>query len=287
MTPNDASLPNGVTQQFTATARFSNGEEQDFSAQVVWTTDLCAVADIDSSGRLTGRSVGQATVTATSGAVSGATSVSITDAVPVSFAVTPASAEIAFGFQKFSAIRTYSDGTTVDVSEQAIWTSSNPQAAGVEADGNAYAALQTVATLDDSYGPSGSILVTSPRGGTSTISAQLDTVTASANLVVSPLPAPRSLNLNFPGSISAPGATRVLTLRDPGPPSRDLTSLAEWSSSNSLFEYLGNGIFSIAERGDPGTNRDHQSRTLKEACSPSPPSTSIGLYSWRRVLQTP
>src|SRR5262249_36232224 len=61
VTPSAASVPNGTTQRFVATATFSDGSTQDVSNMGAWTaTDLSgtSVAEVGADGLATGHAVG-------------------------------------------------------------------------------------------------------------------------------------------------------------------------------------------------------------------------------------
>ncbi len=76
VTPANATLNAGVanrTQQFTATATFSNGTTSNITNSVTWNSSSTAVATISSTGLATAVSPGSTTITATSGTISGNT----------------------------------------------------------------------------------------------------------------------------------------------------------------------------------------------------------------------
>ena len=86
-----------------------------------------------------------------------------------SIGVTPASATLAAGgTQQYAAAATYSDGSTVDVTREATWASSDAGIAAVSAGG----------------------LATAISSGTASIRATLNGVSGSASLAVSPPPPP-------------------------------------------------------------------------------------------------
>ncbi len=92
VTPATKKLPKGSSQQFTATATFSDGTQAVLSPAVVtWASSAPAIATISASGLATGVAIGSTTVTATHTAsgVSGAASLTVTAATLVSVAVTP------------------------------------------------------------------------------------------------------------------------------------------------------------------------------------------------------
>jgi 6-phosphogluconolactonase len=78
VSPNNASIPRGTTQQFTATGTFTDGSSQDITGSASWISSMPSVAGISSAGLATGVATGSATITAASGAVSGSTPVTVT-----------------------------------------------------------------------------------------------------------------------------------------------------------------------------------------------------------------
>jgi uncharacterized protein YjdB len=77
VTPADATIPLGATQQFTATATYSNNTTTDITDSATWTSSDAAVATIDSSGLASGASRGNVTITAKSGSISGNTTLTV------------------------------------------------------------------------------------------------------------------------------------------------------------------------------------------------------------------
>ena len=65
VTPNPATVTEGGTLQFTATATFFNGTQADVTAQVTWASSSTANATIDNSGLAAGVVAGQILITAT------------------------------------------------------------------------------------------------------------------------------------------------------------------------------------------------------------------------------
>jgi hypothetical protein len=135
VTPTGASIPVGLTQQFTATGTFSTQTAGQTTTRplteadsVVWSLDGngSSFASVDAvRGIVTGNAIAQdVSVRATVDEVSGATTFDVTAPVLVSVAVTPASDSIAVGTSRvFSAVGTLSNGLSTAV--QADWSSSD------------------------------------------------------------------------------------------------------------------------------------------------------------------
>jgi uncharacterized protein YjdB len=90
--PISPSVAVGATQQFTATGHFSNGPDQNITAQSTWNSSTTAVATIQnfgtSPGLATGVATGKTTITASfaqgSSSVQGSTDLTVTATTPVS-----------------------------------------------------------------------------------------------------------------------------------------------------------------------------------------------------------
>jgi DNA-binding beta-propeller fold protein YncE len=126
VTPANPSIPMGLSQQFTATGTYSNGNVQDLNGSVVWASSKTDVATISSSGVAQSVTVGDTTVTASSGTVTGSTILTVTPPTLVSITVTPVNPEIALGdSQPFTATGTLTDGSAQDLTKTATWSSSD------------------------------------------------------------------------------------------------------------------------------------------------------------------
>src|SRR5262249_3159867 len=93
ITPTNASLPRGLTQQYAAVGTFSDSSTQDLTDSVTWASSDANIAAISnaagSEGLATAVNVGTVTISATQGTVSSSTSLTVTPAALVSIAVTP------------------------------------------------------------------------------------------------------------------------------------------------------------------------------------------------------
>lgn len=158
--PADSALPLGLGLQYAAIGTFSDGGVQDLTDAVTWGTSDSAVASIStalgSQGLATALSTGVATISALelSSGLSDSTPRTVTPAVLVSIDVAPADSQLAQGeSQAFTALGTYSDGTTQDLTDSVAWSSSDT-------------AVATIASAPASAG-----LATGVAPGTTTITA--------------------------------------------------------------------------------------------------------------------
>ncbi|WP_194273965.1 Ig-like domain-containing protein [Variovorax paradoxus] len=222
ITPGTATIAKGTRTQFVATGTFSDRTTQDLSADVAWHSSSLAVATVDGTGLASGLSVGSASISATcqsaslcASALAATATLDVSAASLTSLAVSPASPSIALGTtQQFTAIGTYSDQTTQDLSAQVSWTSSDVSKAVVNALG----------------------LATSSGIGLTTIQATMaGTTVGTATLVVTPATltsiavTPSSASATIGGTSGGKTQfTATGTYSDGG--TQDITSLVTWTS---------------------------------------------------------
>jgi hypothetical protein len=77
VTPSPESLKTGDSQQFTATAKYSNGSTANVTSKATWKSSNTSVASVDSTGLVTALAAGLATITATDSGVSGSASLTV------------------------------------------------------------------------------------------------------------------------------------------------------------------------------------------------------------------
>ena len=135
VTSTNTTFSAGSTSQFTATGVYSNGSHQNLNSAVTWSSSNSAIFTVDSNGLVSGLTVGNANVVATLGTVSGNSRVVITGATLSSIGLSSSEgASIAAGTHTLiTAVGTFSDNTTLDITQSATWTSSNSAVATVQA----------------------------------------------------------------------------------------------------------------------------------------------------------
>jgi len=237
VTPADASIADGTTQQFTATGLYTDASTQDLTTEVTWDSSDDEIATVsnadDSKGFATAVGLGTATVSATSGGVTGVTTLTVTDATLVSIAVTPADPSIADGTsQQFTATGVYTDASTQDLTEQVTWSSFNE-------------AVATVSNADDSKG-----LATAAGAGTTTVSAISGGVTGDTTLTVTATLV--SIEVTPTAPSIANGLTQQFTATGlySDASTQDLTAEATWDSSDDAVATVSNtGLATAASVG--------------------------------------
>ena len=226
--------PKGTTKQFTAQANYDDGTFKDVTDSVTWTSSDTAVASISnaagSQGLASALTEGPTNITATdpgSGKVSNTSLLTVTSAVLVSIEVSPADPSIPAGeTQQFKATGTYTDGTTADITDSVVFTSSAP------------------AIADVSNAPGSKGLATSPKFGSpgkTTISAAASGVTGSTTLTVT---AAVLLSINVtPATASVANGTSqdfVATGTFSDGTTKDLTTSVTWSSESPAVATVSN-----------------------------------------------
>ena len=163
ITPNPISLPAGASQALSVTGSYSNGSTADVTASSSFSSSNASTAAVSAGGLVQGVSSGSTNITANVGTISNTDAVTVTSATLTSIAITPASPNVALGLTKqLTAIGTYSDNTTANITDQVQWASTSP----------------SIATI------SGSGLVTTLATGTSTIIATLNAMAANTVFTV-------------------------------------------------------------------------------------------------------
>lgn len=179
ITPVNPSILVNGTQQFTATATYSDSSTANVSGSAVWSSSDNTVATVSAVGLATGVATGSVSITAALNGVNGSTSLTVSSASLVSIAITPTNPSIQQNAnQQFTAIGTYSDTTTRGLTSVATWSSSIPAVATISSGG----------------------LATGLAAGTTTISAVLGSITASTTLTVTYTPFITTGPLNDPRS---------------------------------------------------------------------------------------
>lgn len=140
VTPADPSVAKGLTEQFTATATFSDNSTQDLTTAVTWSSVTTSVATISNTNRglATAVSPGTSTIKATESisGIQGSTTLTVTPPVLQSIAVTPANPSVAHGAtEQFTATGTFSDNTTQDITSSVTWSSSDHSVATISTGG--------------------------------------------------------------------------------------------------------------------------------------------------------
>jgi hypothetical protein len=228
VTPSSPSIASGLTQQFTATGLYSDNSTQDITSRVTWASADGAVATVSnavgSHGLATAAGVGSTTVSASSGNLTGTTALIVTGATLVSIEVSPAIPSIVSGSaQQFSATGRYTDDSTLDITDQVTWASS---------DG-------AVATISNAAGSRG--LATSAGVGSTTVSASSGDVTGETTLTVTDA-ALLSIEVTPAAPVVANGLTQqfAATGHYSDGSTQDVTAVVTWATSDAAVATVSN-----------------------------------------------
>ncbi len=195
---------------------------------------MTTVATIASGGLATGTGVGTATITATSGSITALATLNVGPATLVSLAVTSANPSFALGTtQALVATGTYSDGSTLVLTNSASWTTTNTSIATVSSQG----------------------VASSVALGSTTVTATSGTISGSTTLTVSPAvlvsiavtPAIPTIPLGTTEAFTATG-----TYTDGS--TQNITDTVQWSSDTPTVATISNaaptqGLASSAGEG--------------------------------------
>ena len=226
VTPATANIALGTSQQFVATAVYSDGSAQDVSAKSAWTSAAPAVASVTAaSGNATGLSQGTAAINATFNGKTGTASLTVAPAALMSLAITPPAVTLFAGeTRQLTATATYSDGTAVDVTTQSQFTSANTAAVSTTTPG----LLTGVAE--------GSSIISAAFGGKIANSTATTAAATLSSIAISPASA--TINLGAK-------QTYVVTARYSDNSTAIVTSSANLSSSaTGIATVLNTGIAS-------------------------------------------
>ena len=137
VTPAAPSVAIGLTQQFTATAAYSDGSVRDVTRSAAWTSATPAVATVNAaSGIAVGVTQGSAAIAAAFEGKTGNTTLTVVPAALMSLAVTPATTTFPAGAtRQLATFGTYSDGSVRDVTASSAFVSATPALVAVGSTG--------------------------------------------------------------------------------------------------------------------------------------------------------
>lgn len=226
--PGAPTMAKGTQLQLVATGTFSDSTSRDITAQAVWTSSNTAAVSVSnasgSQGLATAMGVGSSTVTVTLDGQTDTSSITVTAATLSSIAVAPTTATFPKGTkQAYTAIGTFTDASTQDITTQVVWQSTNT----------------AVATVSNTAGSQGS--VTAVAAGTSTIRATASGITGTATATVTSAvlqsiavtPVNSKLPAKFSKQLTATGTYTDGT-------TQDLTTQVTWSSSKTTWATVSN-----------------------------------------------
>lgn len=215
VSPTNLNLPKGASKQFKAEAVFSDDTTKDVTNDVQWSSSSADVT-ISDKGLAQAVSIGESTITASLGGKESTAQVTVSDAVITSVIVVtePNPVQLAKGEKATVTVKAnYSDGQSIDVTEQATLTTQNVDVATI-VEGNAiYAAGEGSTTVTARYN--------------SLDSAPIEVTVTSATLTgINVEPASLSLAKGTQGKLNATG-----TYSDDS--EKDISNQVNWTTDDS------------------------------------------------------
>jgi hypothetical protein len=161
VTPFDSRVPAGFSERLTATAIYSDGTTQNVTQLATWQSTDANIAPVTTGGArgtVSALSPGTVTISATYMGSTGSTGFTVTSATLISITIAPQNPTVMVGGElQLTATGTFNDMSTLDLTNDVTWTSSNPMIADVSnANGSHGLASGFVA---------GGVTITAERGG--------------------------------------------------------------------------------------------------------------------------
>jgi hypothetical protein len=264
VSPLSPSIILGKTQAFTATGVFSDGTAQDMTSRATWTSSVPGVATINSAGLATSVSPDGTTITAASAGSSASTVMTVIPVVLVSIAINPQYPTVVMGSsQQFSAIGTYNDGSTQNLTSSVVWSSTAPGIATINASGLAQGVGVGTTSIHASLGP---VQVSTPFY----VVAQLESL--SVTPTSSQIPIGGTVQLSAIGTYSSGSV--------------NLNSLSSWTTTNANVATVVNGLVRGASSGAATITATYvyfsttltASATITVTTQYAPPQISASIY---------
>jgi hypothetical protein len=225
--PATLSLPLGSSSQLQAIATMSDGTQQTVSSSATWQSSQSSVAAVNAQGYVTAAGKGAAQVSAAYQGMSGSASITVGPPALVSITVSPNQASLPLDeTQQFTATGNFTDGSTQNLTQSVVWSSSASNIAVVNQTGMAVANAI----------------------GTATIGATSVNLTGTASLTVNPaavvslniVPATLSITLGSSSQLQA-----IATFSDGT--TQDMTATATWSSMQPAIAIVSSTGLTTAE----------------------------------------
>lgn len=228
--PLDSSVALNRTQQFSATATFTDNSTQDVTSSTTWDSDDQQIVSFSNlsgeEGLAQPQAEGSVTVTATYAGFTQTTQLTVNPNTTVSSIIVSASNSASFAngtTEQLIAVANYADGSTDDVTTLATWTSAN----------------DAIATVSNDAASKG--LVTGQGVGQTDITATLEgvsgdlpiTVTAAVLQSISVTPVNPSVPAQQSQQFTATGRYSDNT-------EQNITANVQWSSSNENVAIVSN-----------------------------------------------
>lgn len=245
ISPSNAALKLGSSQQMSAQGNFSDGSSKDVTAAVSWSSSSPTAVDISAAGMASAHAPGSVTIMAKSGSVSG--SVTLNAVAPLSLLLDPLGPALQVGqSQKLTPTGVFGDGTSSNLSALVQWSSADPGIVSVSA-GTITGLANGIGTVTATVGAvSGStaVHVTTMNLGNSTLKGTYAVILTGGD----------THGLRFEtGSITADGAGNITGSEDINADGRVLT-VVPLTGTYSVF-LDGRGVLKLTANGVTRTFR--------------------------------
>jgi uncharacterized protein YjdB len=218
----------GVSVKLVATAIYTDGSKSDVTGSATWAVTDATIAKIAPGAGVeiaTGAAPGSTIISATFGGITGTTPITVSGGTLTGITLSPSAATIApGGTVTITATANYSDGSKIDVTGTAAWSSSDAGGATVGA-GKVTGVAAGTATVTASFGG---------KSGTATITVSPAKI---VSIVVSPNPATAPLGSKVPLKATATYSDGT---------TRDVTADVTWSTDAPTVATVSN---SAADKG--------------------------------------
>jgi hypothetical protein len=268
MTPTASTISAGRTQQFMAIGTYSDDSTTNLTGSVTWSSSNTAVARINAAGLATGYIVGSTNIISTYSAVSSNITLIVGPAVLDRIYIQPHDPKVVLDSGsttslQFTAIASYSDGTTQTVTSSASWASDNT----------------SVATIDPGAG-----LATTVATGTTTIRAAYGGMTGSSTFTVLPDTITPVVTLTSPtegqtcnttliisGRVDDVHATASVTVNGDTP----ITLALGGSGNFSQYVSMNTGSNTVLVTATDGSGNTGTSGTITVVADPNKPTVTV------------
>ncbi|MCX6117757.1 MAG: fibronectin type III domain-containing protein [Proteobacteria bacterium] len=275
VTPSSITKPAGTTTKMYAQGTFSDGSIMDLTPFVTWSTNNSNGTVSNSNptkGLVTSTTAGAVTLSATLGATSNTSALTVSSATLVSIAITPSSLNVTANEKvKFTAIGTYSDASTHDITDMVNWNVSNA----------------TVAQISNSGETKGILLA--KANGSITVGATLSGVSSSSATTVAPSAVVLSSIIVTP-AMGVTTGTSTLQFKATGLYSNgslaDITASSTWLSSvgavatvngaTGLATGVSSGLTTLTATKDSKVGQA-QLRVTNDQAAPAQPTGLVGV----------
>lgn len=234
--PDETDLIEGASGRLNAVATFSDESVLDVTANASWSSNAAEIVSVENGqlrgGRITAYSVGNATVNAAYKDVSATSVVAVQNNSLVTGWIEPSSNTLEAGSeQDYRAFAEFLDGSIVEVTNDAVWQTSDSSVATV-GNGNNKLSLQ----------PKGRVLAIA--SGTADITATFDEVTVDSSPITVTQITTVALRLDPESAALFSGETVALyaTAEYSDGDATDVTASSIWSSSDTSVATVSNAV---------------------------------------------